>query len=85
MEGGSERMAAGLTRLKAAAAGGKGRFLLATFQVRQLLCSERQPCNRCLSTHTRRHTLSAPALAATRSHQLPDVCPTRTHVTWMVV
>jgi hypothetical protein len=34
MEGGSERMAAGLTRLKAAAAGGKGRFLLATFQVR---------------------------------------------------
>lgn len=33
MEGGSERMAAGVTRLKAAAAGGKGRFLLATFQV----------------------------------------------------
>ena len=37
MEGGSERMAAGLTRLKAASAGGKGRFLLATFQVLHLL------------------------------------------------
>ena len=39
MEGGSERMAAGLTRLKAAAAGGKGRFLLATFQVRRNVCA----------------------------------------------
>lgn len=32
-DGGSEAMAAGVTRLRAAAAGGKGRFLLATFQV----------------------------------------------------
>jgi hypothetical protein len=38
MEGGSERMAAGVTRLKAAAAGGKGRFLLATFQVAMMCC-----------------------------------------------